>query len=145
MSENTKVVSGKIPTDTHEKFLEYCEERGISKSEAVRRFVTAGLEEDSGGETTVSTDAQRTEVTAGVVVLWSFIGGFAMLFWMYLRTLGVPWILSADTFGMLAGVFFVIGVTGALILGLLKLGRKIAGSLPLGQAPGRLLIGSGRE
>lgn len=46
MSKQT--VSGRVPADTETRLNEFCEERGISKSDGVRRVLIAGLDELEG-------------------------------------------------------------------------------------------------
>lgn len=88
-----EVVSGRVPADTHERFEEYREERGISKSDAIRRLIQSGLdaaqEEQAQAKQNARTQTAAEEWCHEKVEAWTGIAilsavGVAFLFLIFI-------------------------------------------------------------
>lgn len=123
-----EVISGRVPADTYDDFEQYREEREISKSDAVRRLVSVGLEtvqeeqreERQSARTQTAAEEwcrEKLQSWAGVAILSAV--GFAFLFIVftanYFGVAIVPdWPIALAMLAFLFG-FGVFG-GGALVL-----------------------------
>jgi len=67
-------VATRLPHDTHDELEEYCEEREITKSDALRRFVDDGLardrdEDDRLADTMAAPDVRPFELLTFAIVV----------------------------------------------------------------------------
>lgn len=105
------LLSARVPEDKAEKVEQFAEERGISKSDALRRLVNAGLEEierdnDSGEDT-----LPRLGDALALIGALSWVASiFAVVPWLFLP--GAASIIAAGL------VFLVTGYGGGVLVGL---------------------------
>lgn len=83
MSTSKKVVSVRVPQDTHDGIIEYKDERKISRTDALRRIIEKGLEVEQGesergarGETPTGTPEL---VHFWATVLGAFLAGVSLV------------------------------------------------------------------
>jgi ElaB/YqjD/DUF883 family membrane-anchored ribosome-binding protein len=122
-----EVISGRVPADTYDDFEEYRTERDISKSDAVRRLVSKGLdrvqEEKQGEREDARTQTAAEEWCREKAESWAGVGilsavGVAFLFLVFMVNhfflSGIPdWPISLALFIFLVG--FVMFTGGAVV------------------------------
>jgi hypothetical protein len=125
-------LSGRVPEALEERFETYREHHDLTKSEAMRRLLEAGLDSEERGST--FSELTRTEEWARdkleswvpiALVTGSATAGLFVIFMGLVEIFNVP-ITPQSTFGTVFGVIFLIviaafvGVTaGSIVLGLL--------------------------
>lgn len=121
------LLSARVPEDKAEKVEQFAEERGISKSDAMRRLIDAGLEEAEGDDGADRSAAGRFDDLAdlgGTLFLWLFVP--TLLAWAafgIVAALGGPLALLI-ALGVTAAVFG-FGAFGALAFAWWNIGRLI--------------------
>ena len=93
-----ETLSSKVPPDVKDEIEEFAEERGLSRSQAIRRLVKTGLEEHETG----------TDVSLRVVIAW--LGSL-----MAAAMLAVPVGQAGYYLGWLGVVLFFGAMFGPLV------------------------------